>query len=250
VWSKNESPKLFANELHLIAGNKVVAIVPARGGSKGLPGKNLAPLGGVTLLARTIRAALASHFVDRVVVTTDAADIAREAVANGAEVPFMRPAELAEDGTPSDAVVRHVIEQLGLSEEWLALLQPTSPLRTAEDIDNCLQLASSRPEAHAAVSVQALQKPPHWMFWHNPDGTLAPLVETAERPQRRQDAPAACLLNGAVYVTTVPNFLAAGFQLEGALGHMMPADRSVDIDSAEDLARAEEILRTRDPKIT
>jgi CMP-N,N'-diacetyllegionaminic acid synthase len=227
----------------MISGRKVFAIVPARGGSKGLPGKNLALLDGATLLARAIRCALASRFVDRVVVTTDASDIAREAIANGAEVPFLRPDELANDDTPSDAVVRHVIEQLGLREEWLVLLQPTSPLRVPEDIDACLQLASSRPEPSVAVSVQALHKSPHWMFWHKRDGTLAPLIETNARPKRRQDAPEACLLNGAVYVTTVPNFLAAGFRLEGALGHLMPAERSVDIDTAEDLVRAEEILR-------
>lgn len=241
---------LFATEKYMISGSKVIAIVPARGGSKGLPGKNLALLGGVTLLARTIRRALLSPFVDRVVVTTDSADIAEEARANGAEVPFMRPAELAKDDTPSDAVVRHAVEQLGLREEWLVLLQPTSPLRLTEDIDACLLLASSRPDASVAVSVQALHKPPHWMFWQNPDGTLAPLVEGSSRPQRRQDARPACLLNGAVYVTSAKNFLSSGFRLEGALAHMMPAERSVDIDNAKDLAQAEEILRSRGPEAT
>jgi CMP-N,N'-diacetyllegionaminic acid synthase len=226
----------------LLNGTSVVAVVPARGGSKGFPGKNLARLGGVSLLARTIRCALASRYVDRVVASTDATDIAIEAVSSGAEVPFMRPTHLAKDDTPSNAVVRHVIEQLGLTKEWLVLLQPTSPLRSPEDIDACLELASSCPEASVAVSVQALHKPPHWMFWRKSDGTLAPLVEAGERPHRRQDAPAACLLNGAVYVATVPTFLASGFRLDGALSHMMPAERSIDIDSAKDLARAAEIL--------
>lgn len=229
----------------MLSGRRVIAIVPARGGSKGFPGKNLALLNGLSLLARTVRCAFASRFVDRVVVTTDSVDIANEALASGADVPFMRPAELARDDTPSDAVVTHVIKQLSLQDEWLVLLQPTSPLRTPDDIDACLLLASSRPEVSVAVSVQRTDKPPHWMFWHEPNGSLRPLLGTKTRPQRRQDAPQACLLNGAVYAATVQRFLSSGFRAEGALAHVMPANRSIDIDCAEDLARAEEMLVTK-----
>jgi CMP-N-acetylneuraminic acid synthetase len=131
---------------------------------------------------------------------------------------------------------------------WLVLLQPISPLRAPKDIDICLQLVSSCPDAPFALSVKVLQKPPTLDFLAQSRRQSGfPLFKRRRPPQCRQDVRPACLLS---YVKTVPNFLAAGFRLDGALAHMMPDDRSMDIDNNKDLARAEEILRRRGPEVT
>lgn len=226
----------------MIDDSPVVAIVPARAGSKGLPGKNLMSIGGTSLVGRAIAAARGSRFVDRVVLSTDGEAIAEEGRRHGAEVPFLRPPELASDEATTADVIRHALSVLGMSQGYLVLLQPTSPLRSSQDIDDCLELCRSLG-APAAVSVSPVDKSPYWMFHVGSDQRLVPVVAEGLRPSRRQDSRPAVVLNGAVYVVDVATFLATGsFVPAGCVASQMPSERAVDIDTAEDLARARALV--------
>lgn len=218
----------------------VVAIVPARGGSKGLPGKNLMPLGGRPLLARAIDAARASAVIDRIVVSTDDADIARCARDEGAEV-LQRPAELAQDETPTQEVLVHAAEALGLREDDLVVvLQPTSPLRTGDDVAAAVRLhLDEAPDC--VVSVTEPHPHPLWMFREDEGGALVPF--SGPPPPRRQDLPRAWALNGAVYVARAGRVRGVGLLSGRILPSPMPKERSVDIDDAVDLRVAEALLR-------
>ena len=151
--------------INLFEEKKLLAIIPARANSKRLPGKNLAELGGKPLIAWTIEAALNSKHVDRVVVSTDSEEIAQISVEWGAEVPFIRPAKLAADDVPSSCVIQHVIDQIhskSLQYEYFVLLQPTSPLRTSDHIDQAVTLfETKRPDS--VISVTALEHPVDWI---------------------------------------------------------------------------------------
>lgn len=224
----------------------MLALIPARGGSKGLVGKNLRPLGGRPLIAHTIRAALEARAITRVVVSTDAPEIAAAARRAGAEVPFMRPAALATDTASSLDVCLDACDALATPErpiDALALLQPTSPLRTAADIDAAVALFVAR-RANAVIAVTPDPHPIAWTRVLGPDGLLAPHPAFAGVPSgRRQDHPPTFHPNGAIYVISVP-FLRAHRALESdrTYGYPMPPERSVDIDTALDLAVAEALL--------
>lgn len=226
----------------MIDGQPATAIIPARGGSKGFPGKNLTALDGVSLVGRAVRTASACRFIDRIVGSTDSEAIAVEMRAHGAEVPFLRPDDLASDTAPAADVIAHVIDTLGLRGTFV-LLQPTSPLREVEDVDATIERMVDA-NAPAAVSVSALDKAPHWIFTMEDGGRLAPIMP-GPVPTRRQDAAVGYVLNGAVYCCRIEAFLRERTVLcKGVVGHAMPAERSVDIDTAEDLKRAEEMLRS------
>ncbi|MEO1750163.1 acylneuraminate cytidylyltransferase family protein [Thiofaba sp. EF100] len=219
----------------------ILALIPARGGSKGLPGKNILPLAGKPLIQWSIEAAHGSRFMTRVVVSSDDPAILAVARAAGAETPFVRPAELAQDDTPSMDVVLHALDQLP-PVDWVVLLQPTSPLRSAEDIDQaiarCLETG-----APACVSVSESPALPWWMFRVDATGRLVPFLDAAQRPQRRQEAPTLYTLNGAVYVARVEWLRKTrSFLSEETVAHVMPAERSVDIDTALDFRLAECLL--------
>ncbi|MFZ5537271.1 MAG: cytidylyltransferase domain-containing protein [Pseudomonadota bacterium] len=225
----------------------ILALIPARGGSKGLPGKNILPLAGKPMIQWSIEAAQGSRFVTRVVVSSDDPAILEVARAAGAETPFVRPAELAQDDTPSMDVVLHALDQLP-PVDWVVLLQPTSPLRSAEDIDQaiarCLETG-----APACVSVSESPALPWWMFRVDATGRLVPFLDAAQRPQRRQEAPTLYTLNGAVYVARVDWLRKTrSFLTEETVAHVMPAERSVDIDTALDF-RLAECLLTAQPEV-
>lgn len=226
----------------MIDGVPVIAVVPARGGSKGLPGKNLKRVGGVTLIGRAVEAARASAHVDRVVASTDCPRLAAEALRRGAEVPFLRPAELATDTATTADVVLHALDYLKVQSGFLVLLQPTSPLRTAADIDGAIR-ACHAAGAPAAVGVTEIETSPYWIYHLGDGDRLAPVVPIGARPKRRQDSPAAFALNGAVYVVDVAHFRARrDFVPEGAVAWVMPSERSIDIDTAEDLSEARRLV--------
>jgi CMP-N,N'-diacetyllegionaminic acid synthase len=223
----------------------VLAMIPARGGSKGFPGKNLALLGGRSLIARTVEAARESTYVDRIVVSSDVAEIIAEARAAGAEAPFVRPAKLATDEATTTSVVLHALEVLEPRPDYLVLLQPTSPLRTAADVDACID-ACVKTGARACISVVETPKSPLLMYWRDGAGALQPVVPGVGDQARRQDSPLAYMLNGAVYVARVRNFLADPvFAPVGCIGVIMPRERSIDIDTKEDLIEAEKWLACR-----
>jgi len=223
-------------------GLRVLAVIPARGGSKGLPGKNIMQLAGKPLIAWTIEAALESRLVDRVVVSTDSEDIAAVALEHGAEVPFRRPAELAGDHARSFGVLLHAIDwhqQQGHSFDLVVCLQPTSPLRNSEDIDRAIELYGERG-ADAVISVCETDHHPWWSNTLPEDGNMAGFLRPEALNCNRQELPAFYRLNGAIYLAS-PHYLKenGSFYGEDTFAYAMPKARSVDIDDHLDLQLAE-----------
>ena len=212
---------------------KLLALIPARGGSKGICRKNIKPLAGKPLLGWTIDTARQAGSVDRIVVSTEDDEIAAIARDLGAEVPFMRPEALSLDDTPGVEPVIHALEQL-LEVDWVLLLQPTSPLRSVEDIEGIVRLCLDR-DAPSAVSVTAVNKHPYWMYHCNKQGHLQPVIPDQPEITRRQDLPSAHILNGALYLAQRDWLLEQRrFVGPGTLGYIMPQERSVDLDTARD----------------
>ena len=225
-----------------------LALVVARGGSKSIPRKNIAPLGGKPLIAWTIEAALACPKVGRVVVSTDDQEIAAVARKFGAETPFMRPAELAQDATPTMPVVVHALHWLDSNEghrpELVLLLQPTSPLRTAADIDSALTIAGDR-SAESVVSVTEAPSHPYLLKRVTEDGLLEDFIRHPP-VDRRQDLEPAYALNGAIYLGSRQHVLAhESFYADKTHAYVMPRERSIDVDTPWDLYLCELILRAR-----
>jgi CMP-N,N'-diacetyllegionaminic acid synthase len=228
---------------------EVIGLITARGGSKSMPRKNILPLAGKPLIAWTIEAARSSRFLSRVLVSTDDPEIAKVAAAWGAEIPFMRPAELAGDTTPHVLVVEHAVRWLeeaeGSRPEYVLMLQPTSPLRTAEDIDGAITFARER-EAIAVVSVSPMDRHPYLSKRILADGTLAEFVTSDIAYLRRQDLPPAYALNGALYLNRSDSLLRDHtFVPPGVLGYVMPPERSLDVDTPWDFHLVEMILQDR-----
>jgi len=227
----------------MIEGRTVLAIVPARGGSKGLPRKNIRPLAGKPLIAWTLECASQSRYIDRCIVSTDDPEIADVAREWGGDVPFLRPAELARDDTPGIAPVIHALEQIG-GYDLVVLLQPTSPLRAPSDIDGCLEklTASGAP---ACVSVTPADQSPYWMYTLTERGKMRPVLEGIERAVPRQQLLEVYVLNGAVYAAEVEWLKKSrSFLTEETVAFVMPRERSVDIDTLDDFERAERKLTT------
>jgi N-acylneuraminate cytidylyltransferase len=228
----------------MIHDRSVLGVILARGGSKGLPGKNIRSLADKPLIAWTIEAGLASRYIDRLVLSSDDTEIMRAAVAYGCEVPFKRPAELARDSTPSIDAVVHAMNKMP-PHDYVVLLQPTSPLRSADDIDNAIRLCDQHG-APACVSVTKSEKPPQWMYTVTDDGHMTPVLENAEDVTRRQDAPDTYVLNGAVYVARTDWLREMrSFTTSQTMAYLMPPRRSVDVDSELDLALCSLLLENR-----
>ncbi len=222
---------------------RVLGLVPARGGSKGLPGKNTRPLHGKPLLAWAAEAARASGVVDRIVLSTEDAAIAGVGRAAGLEVPFLRPAELAGDESPMLPVIRHAVDTLagdGWAADIIVLLQPTSPLRTPEHIR--ASVARLR-ETGADSVVSVVELPRHLSpdyVMRVEDGRLVPFLPEGARVTRRQDARPACVRDGTVY-TCWRRTLEEQGSLYGrdCRPLVVPATESLTIDGPEDWAEAE-----------
>lgn len=220
-----------------------LALIPARGGSKGIPRKNVLPIAGKPLIAWTIEAARSVRGIDAVVVSTDAPEIAEAARHAGAEVPFMRPAELAADDTPGIAPVLHALDMLPQYDSVI-LLQPTSPLRRREDIEGALALAEER-QTPSVVSVCEVSDHPAWMYQLGADGKLDPLLPLLD-VTRRQDLSPVYILNGAIYYAHA-SWLRRQQSFIGpdTLGYLMTGEDSVDIDGPLDWRLAELLLAER-----
>jgi CMP-N,N'-diacetyllegionaminic acid synthase len=220
---------------------KILAVIPARGGSKGIPRKNIRTLAGKPLIAWTIEAALQVKRINRVIISTEDAQIAAVATKFGAEVPFMRPLELTEDDTPGIAPVLHAIQQIP-DHNWILLLQPTSPLRSVEDIQGIIQLCEDEG-APSAVSVTEVSKHPLWMFRRDDQKRLHSLIPNGLEVLRRQDLPSYYALNGALYLART-DWLIENQRFLGpeTLGYVMPGERSVDIDTPVDWLWAEYLI--------
>ena len=219
----------------------VFALIPARGGSKGIPRKNIKLIAGKPLIVWTIEAALRSSLLSAVVVSTDDPEIADVARRAGAEVPFMRPAKLAQDETPGFDPVLHALDQLPQYDSVM-LLQPTSPLRTTADIDGCLNLAAEK-KSQSVVSVTAADTHPYWVYRLNTDQTIARFVDAAPIA-RRQDLPSAFALNGAMYFAHASWLRRSGsFVSAETLAYVMSRENSVDLDTPIDWKFAEMLLK-------
>ena len=217
----------------MIGSFSVLALIPARGGSKGLPGKNILSVNGRPLLAWTVEAALGSRCVDRTVISSDDDAILQAARACGCEVPFRRPAALATDSATSIDVALHALDSLP-EHDIVVLLQPTSPLRSAADIDSaCERLVD--PHVSSCVSVCPVEQSPYWMYRLGADAILEPLLETPGSAARRQDLPLVYTLNGAVYAARTKWLRQSrSFVGSGTVAHVMPRERSIDIDTRDD----------------
>ena len=228
----------------------ILGLIPARGGSKAIPHKNIAPLAGKPLLAYTCEAALGSQYLTRVLLNTDDPEIAAVGRSCGVEVPFMRPAHLAADDTSMLPVLQHTLDWLETEGDFhvdvLVLLQPTSPLRRAEHIDAAVELLLSEG-ADTVVSVVAV--PHHFnpvsVMQRDEQGYLIPYLP-GEMILRRQDKPRVYARNGPAVLAIRRATIEQG-QLYGdrTLPYEMDSIASVDIDSPEDLAFAEFLLKNR-----
>jgi N-acylneuraminate cytidylyltransferase len=230
----------------MIGGRRVLGLITARGGSKGLPGKNVLPAAGRPLIAWTIDAARASRSIDHLILSTDDPAIADVARGCGCDVPFLRPAPLASDTATSIDVVLHALDAVP-GFDVVVLLQPTSPLRTARDIDDtCALLTAHTP---AVVSVSPVEQSPYWMFRVGADRRLEALLPLPPGASRRQDLPPVYALNGAVYAADVEWLRGTrSFIHATTAAHVMPVERSIDIDTAADFAAFVHAIE-RDPRV-
>ncbi len=227
----------------------VLAIVPARGGSKGVPGKNVRPLAGRTLLDYTAEAARQSGVVDRIVLSTDAEDVAEAGRRAGLEVPFLRPAELARDDTPMLPVLQHALDALerdGWLPTFVVLLQPTSPLRRAQHVRHALTLLqdSGADSVVTVVEVPRHFSPDYVMRIEN--GALRPFLPEGAAVTRRQDARPAYSRDGTVYAFR-RDTLSRYNSIYGpdCRPLVIDAEESLSIDTPRDWADAERLLAER-----
>ena len=223
--------------------NRILALIPARGGSKGIPKKNTKDFNGRPLIAYTIAAARSSGYVDSVVVTTDSEDIAKVAMKYGAEIPFMRPKELAQDTSKTiEAVIhaREALEDAGRRYDAIVLLQPTSPLRRSVEIDAAIETFYSHG-CLGLASVSAVSENPILTRRIDRSGVMHPILPIASTV-RRQDMPTFWHVDGAIYINLTDDLSEETSLNDNPIAYIMPRLRASDIDSIEDFLRAEEIL--------
>jgi N-acylneuraminate cytidylyltransferase len=224
--------------------SSVLAIIPARGGSKGIPKKNIRLLAGKPLIEYTIDAAKKSRFLNRIVVSTDDIEIGTLSKKNGVDV-IIRPDSIARDESSVIETIEHVMSYLQNNEEFapdiIVLLQPTSPLRNTEDIDGAIQQFLTG-KFDSLISVCETGHSPYWCFTIS-DTKLKPLFNKKMSYTRRQDLPHTYRPNGAIYVTT-PGSLKkfSGFMTNKTSPYIMPIDRSIDIDNPMDFFLAEFLI--------
>jgi len=233
----------------MINGQSVLAIIPARGGSKGIKKKNIYPLCGKPLIAYSILAGKESQYIDEVLISTDSSEIADVATQWGGDVPFMRPDYLAEDRTKTIDVIVHALEWLkgrGTNYDILVLLQPTQPLRTSADIDRALEIFdSSCAESRSLVSVSEVRDHPILIRKMRGDGKLENLL-TDSSTIRRQDMQKYYRVNGCIYINDISEINKGTSFNDNNIPYVMPVERSVDIDEPIDLCIAEYYLRKKE----
>lgn len=223
----------------------MLALIPARGGSKGIRGKNLKPLCGRPLIEYTIQSAKASKEISRIVVSTDSVEIADVALKAGAEVPFLRPDYLASDNALAIDNYIYTCERLnndhGINIDQLVVLQPTSPLRTAEDIDSAISIFSKK-NADSVISVVEAGHPVQWYKRIDDNGILREYFSKASL-DNRQSLERTFLPNGAIYVFRFKLLLDKRYYSERTYPYIMPMERSVDIDTLFDFDMAEYLMK-------
>lgn len=227
---------------------EILAIIPARGGSKGVPRKNIREINGKPLIAYTIEAAKKSCYINRVIVSTDDKEIAQIGKGYGAEVPFLRPLELASDTSPSIDTVIHAIEWMKENEnyrpDYICLLQCTTPLKTEEHIDGAVQKLIDTG-MDGVVSVCEVESHPYWMRVFN-GNSLECFIKQESLTLRRQDLPKVYEFNGAIWVLKTSAVLKEKSMIvENQTGYIMSIEDSIDIDTELDFKYAEMLIKER-----
>lgn len=229
---------------------RLLAIIPARGGSKGLPGKNLRLFAGLPLIAHSIWLAKLCPEIDHCIVSTDSEEIASVARQHGGDVPFLRPAELAQDDTPMWPVLQHSLcemeRRLGTTFGAVLLLDPTSPGRLPQDVVQALDLLEADPAAAGVVAVSQPSFNPRWVCVEEVAGYMKQLVPATPIFTRRQDVPPAYRINGLLYLwrrsylmtEAAPKFYEAAHRML-----VVPDERSIHIDEEHDFALGELLVR-------
>lgn len=231
--------------------SQLLAVIPARGGSKGIAGKNIRPFAGLPLIAHTIMFARLCPEIDRCIVSTDSPEIADVAKEFGADVPFMRPAELAQDDTPMWPVLRHALAQVEQHAEGrydlLLLLDPTSPTREPSDIAGAMQSLQRSPTAEGIVGVSQPDFNPIWHCVVERDGWMADLIEGGGDFDRRQQVPPVYRINGSLYIWRTEFVRTQEHSWRQSDKHLIyetPEARAMSIDTLQEFQRAEMLVQS------
>jgi CMP-N,N'-diacetyllegionaminic acid synthase len=229
---------------------KILAVIPARKGSKGLPGKNIKVCAGKPLIAWTIEAALKSLLIDKLAVSTNCEDIAKISHEYGADVPFLRPDELSQDDTPIEDVLKHAVSfysKLGESFDYILLLQPTSPLRSTLNINESIEIyfKNKTNVGETLVSVYKLPRKLGWIMSEKQNGYIDFALFSRDLPRNRQQLPMHYYMpNGAIYLAKISEF-GDSFYTDKTRCYIMNIADSVDVDEEEDFKLAEKMLNDR-----
>lgn len=235
----------------MIENKRIISIIPARGGSKGVPRKNIKKLLGKPLIAWTIEEAKSSKYIDRVVVSTDDEEIAEKSKKYGAEVPFLRPEELATDDAKTIDVILHALNWLKTREDYydfLVLLEPTSPLRDVEDIDKCIEILIDNPKAEAIVGVAKLESThPEFNVAINDEGFIRKSDGTTDfKVLRRQDLEDVYFFEGSIYISEVETLKQKRtFYHKSTLGYVVPKYKSLEVDELCDFICIEALMKAK-----
>ena len=218
---------------------KIISIIPARGGSKGLPKKNILELAGKPLIAWTIESSLKSKYISKTIVSSDCDEILNISSKYGSEI-LKRPDELARDTTPTEPVVEHIlqnIKDLG-NYSYLVLLQPTSPLRDEKDIDEAISKLIQEKDATALISVKEIDNKILKAFKITNNGYLEGISNNKYPFMRRQDLPKVFMPNGAIYIISINEFLKTKRLFsDNAISYLMNEEKSLDIDTIDDFEK-------------
>lgn len=222
---------------------KVLAVIPGRSGSKGVPGKNIKIFGGKPLIAYSIESALESKLIDRIVVSSDGDEILNAAKNYPDVILHKRRNDLANDTSPIGDSLKEILEGQG-SFDYLLLLQPTSPLRSGKQIDEALKLLESRPNANSVISVIRMDDiHPARMYWQGDEQMLSPIMDKYVE-KRRQEIPPAYYRNGSIYVVRVSEFRETGSVMSAPnCAYVMPSETWLNIDDTRDLLMAEPMIK-------
>ena len=225
----------------MLENKTILAVVAARGGSKGVPRKNLKLAGGKPLIAWIIETAKKSSYIDRLILSSEDDEIIETAKMFGCEVPFVRPAELSKDDSSVSDVILHAVKHIP-GFDYIMLLQPTSPLTRTKDIDGCIQHII-RNDFDSVVSITRPEKSPYWVFSLEDTHHLKPIFGDEYLTKRRQDLPPAFIPTGAVYMAKTQWFLMnRSFYGDNTGGYMIPCERSLDIDTQLDFKMLEALI--------
>lgn len=216
-------------------GKSFIAVIPARGGSKGIPNKNIVEVEGKPLIAYTIESALQSKYLDRIIVSTDSEEIAIVSKDWGAEVPFLRPFRLATDESKTIETVIHLLEQLESKYDYVVLLQPTQPLRKVVHIDEAIQQAIDK-EQSSLLSVSIVQQHPILMRTIDENGSLNSVIN-GNSTIRRQDFQEVYIVDGTIYINKIDENLTEKTSLNDNKYAYVMQDSYIDIDNYKDLER-------------